>query len=129
MQESHLYEYAVIRYLPRVEREEFINVGLVMMSKRCRWIKARVTVDARKMEVFDNALSLDEVTRQLDGIVGVAEGRAASGPVAELPVEERFRWLTAVRSACVQTSRPHPGKAADLDGEFNRLFGELVSTK
>lgn len=126
MQESHLYEYAVLRYLPRVERDEFINVGLVMMSKRRRWIRAAVNVDAKRMSVFDNELSRGEILRQLDGVIAVAEGRPSAGPMAANPVEERFRWLTAVRSACIQTSRPHPGKTDNLDATFDRLFEELV---
>lgn len=127
MQENHLYEYAVIRYLPRVEREEFINVGLVMMCKRRRWIRIAVGLDERKMSVYSNELCRDEVLRQLDGIMAVARGDAAAGPITSLPVEERFRWLTAVRSACIQTSRPHPGKTGELDATFDRLFAELVS--
>ncbi len=126
MPESHLYEYAVLRYLPRVEREEFINVGLVMMCKRQRWMRAAVNVDSRRMAVFDNALCHDGLKRQLDGMLSVAQGMPGAGPVARFPVEERFRWLTAVKSACIQTSRPHPGKTADLDGTFDRLFAELV---
>lgn len=126
MQESHLYEYAVIRYLPRVEREEFINVGLVMMCKRHRWIRAAISLDSRRIGAFDSVLCRDELRHQLDGFLAVADGKPDAGPVAAFPVEERFRWLTAVRSACIQTSRPHPGKTADLDATFDRLFAELV---
>lgn len=126
MQENHLYEYAVIRYLPRVEREEFINVGLVMMCKRRRWIRAAISLDSKRIGAFDGALGCDEIRHQLDGILSVADGAPTAGPIAAFPVEERFRWLTAVRSACIQTSRPHPGKAADLDATFDRLFAELV---
>lgn len=126
MQGSHLYEYAVLRYLPRVEREEFINVGLVMMCKRSRWIRAAVNIDERRIGAFDNALCHAEIKRQLDGILAVAAGSPDAGPIATYPVEERFRWLTAVRSVCVQTSRPHPGKTVNLDETFDRLFAELV---
>lgn len=126
MREKHLYEYAVMRYLPRVEREEFINIGLVMMSKRRRWIKARVSIDERRFNGFDNELTLEELQRQCDGFVRIAAGDSHSGPIAELLPEERFRWLTAVKSSCLQTSRPHPGKCKDLDVTFERLFDELV---
>lgn len=123
---NHLYEYAVIRFLPRVEREEFINVGLVMMCKRSRWIRVATHIDQRKIDAFHSALTADEIDRQLQGIARIAMGHSGSGPIAALPVEERFRWLTAVRSACIQTSRPHPGRTDDLDATFSRLYGELV---
>lgn len=126
MPERHLYEYAVIRYLPRVERDEFINVGLVLMCKRQRRVLVRVSIDPRRFEAMCGSLPIDEVKRQLSSFGSIAAGEASGGPIAELPAEERFRWLTAVRSACIQTSRPHPGITDDLDGTFDRLFAELV---
>lgn len=124
--DMNLYEYAVIRYVPRVEREEFINVGLVMMCKRRRWLRIEVKPDSRKLGVFDCAHSLEEIRRQLEAFIKVGRGEKDGGPMAELPVEERFRWLTAVKSSCLSTSRPHPGKTADLDLTFGRLWSELV---
>lgn len=126
MSDSQLYEYAVLRYLPRVEREEFFNVGLVMMCKRRRWIRVAARIDSSRFNAFPGSLTLDEVQRQLDGIAAIASGNPGSGPIAALSAEERFRWLTAVRSACIQTSRPHPGLTDDLDATFDRLFAELV---
>lgn len=126
MLENHLYEYAVLRYLPRVEREEFFNVGLVMMCKRRRWIRVAVRIDPSRFNAFGGCLTIDELQRQLDGIASIASGNPASGPIAALTAEERFRWLTAVRSACIRTSRPHPGLTDDLDATFDRLFSELV---
>lgn len=120
----HLYEYAVVRYLPRVEREEFVNVGLIMMSKRCRWLRVAIRLDhSRALAIWPEA-DLDAVERQLRSFEIIAAGQ---GPrTADLEVHERFRWLTAVRSACIATSRPHPGMTADLDATFDRLFTELV---
>ena len=126
MHDKHLYEYAVIRYLPRVEREEFINVGLIMMCKRRRWLQVRVKVDPRRLQAFPDAVTPEELTSQLHGFGLVASGSADGGSIAALEAEERFRWLTAVRSACVQTSRPHPGLCDDLSSTFDRLFAELV---
>lgn len=122
----NLYEYAVIRYVPRVEREEFINVGLVMMCKRRRWLRIEVKPDPRKLSVYDCAHTIEEIERQLEAFVKVGRGEQDGGLMAALPVEERFRWLTAVKSSCLSTSRPHPGKAADLDAAFDRLRSELV---
>lgn len=123
---SHLYEYAVIRYLPRVEREEFLNVGLIMMCRRRRWLECRVHLDSRRLEPFNPVHSVDEIMAQLEALVRVAKGDAKAGVAAGLDVDERFRWLTAVRSSCIATSRPHPGHSDDLDSTFARLFSELV---
>lgn len=125
--ERYVYEYAVIRYVPRVEREEFVNVGLLMMCKRLKWIKAELYLNTDKLSVFNCAHTVDEIRRQFDGFLKVASGDRSGGPMSELPVEERFRWLSAVKSACLATSRPHPGLTADPDATFRHLFNELVN--
>lgn len=125
MQENLLYEYAVVRYLPRVEREEFVNVGLVMMCKRRRWIKVRFCVDAARILAFHPGADVEMLASQLEGFEAIAGGKAG-GVLSGLEPHERFRWLTAVRSACIATSRPHPGLTPDLDATFDRLFAELV---
>lgn len=127
MEEKHVYEYAVIRYVPRVEREEFINVGLLMMCKRLKWINAEIYIDPAKLAVFNCAHSIEEIRNQFDGFIKVASGDRSGGPMAELPVEERFRWLSAVKSGCLATSRPHPGLTSDPEATFLHLFAEQVS--
>ncbi len=126
MEEKYVYEYAVIRYVPRVEREEFINVGLLMMCKRLKWIKAEIRLDLDKLAVFNCAHTLNEIRNQFDGFLNVASGDRSGGPMAELPVEERFRWLSAVKSACLATSRPHPGLTSNPEATFSRIFAEQV---
>ncbi len=120
----HLYEYAVVRYMPRVEREEFVNAGLVMMCKRRRWIRVRIALDESKVSALYPSANLKDVRSQLEAFTNVAEGLSPN--TADLETHERFRWLTAVRSACITTSRPHPGLCRDLDATFERLFAELV---
>lgn len=126
MEEKYVFEYAVIRYIPRVEREEFINVGLLMMCKRLKWIKAEIRLDPDKLAVFNCAHTLNEIRNQFDGFLNVASGDRSGGPMAELPVEERFRWLSAVKSACLATSRPHPGLTSNPEATFSRIFAEQV---
>ena len=126
MEEKHVYEYAVIRYVPRVEREEFINVGILMMCKRLKWIKAEIYLDPAKLAVFNCAHTIEEIEKQFDGFLKIASGNRTGGPMADLPVEERFRWLSAVKSACLATSRPHPGLTSDPEATFDRLFTEQV---
>lgn len=119
-----MYEYALVRYMPRVEREEFINVGLVMMCKRQRWIRVAIHFDTAKIAALSPEADISAVHQQLDSFSLVADGQEPN--TAPLEPHERFRWLTAVRSASITTSRPHPGISPDLDDTFNHLFTELV---
>ena len=127
MQEKHLYEYAVVRYVPRVEREEFVNVGLIMMCKRRRWLRVVLAPEWNRIDVIAaGPVDRDDVSRQLSAFDIIGNARDRANPIAALEAEERFRWLTAVRSACIQTSRPHPGICDDLDATFDRILAELV---
>lgn len=126
MQEQNRYEYAVIRFVPRVEREEFVNVGLAMMCKRRRWMRVELMLNENRIKAMSPDADLDVIARQLQSFVDIAEGKKSAGPVASYPVEERFRWLSAVKSSVIQTSRPHPGLTPDLDLTFRSLFSDLV---
>lgn len=126
MQGKHLYEYAVIRVLPRVEREEFINVGIIMFSKRAKYIKACYQLDINKLRLFSTELDLDSLHSNLEVFDKICTGDKTGGAIAALDIPERFRWLTAVRSTSIQTSRPHSGFSDNLDKTFEKLFEELV---
>ena len=106
MQGKHLYEYAVIRLVPKVEREEFLNED--------------------KLKLYVSEVDRELVFAHLDVFNKICSGAKDGGPIAQLDVPERFRWLTAVRSSCIQTSRPHAGFSDDLDRTLERLFKELV---
>lgn len=122
--ETNLFEYAVVRYLPRVEREEFINIGLVMMCKRRRWIKTKFLLDEKCLGAFAPDADLEALRGQIESFERTAAG--CKGVIGSVETHERFRWLTAVRSACLATSRPHPGLTDNLEETFERLFGEFV---
>ncbi|WP_294294276.1 DUF3037 domain-containing protein [Chryseobacterium sp. sg2396] len=126
MQEDKIYEYAVIRLVPKVEREEFFNIGLVMFSKKEKFIKVDFYLCPDKFRLMRSKLDYDDVRQNLESFKKIAEGKKDGGPIALLDIPDRFRWLTAVRSASVQTSRPHPGKSKDLEKTFEKLFQELV---
>lgn len=126
MHAKHLYEYAVIRVVPRVEREEFINVGVILFSKRAKYIRMMHKLDESRLKAFSTELDLDLLCETLHSFEKICNGDTCAGVIARLSIHERFRWLTAVRSSCIQTSRPHPGYAANLDNEVEKLFGELV---
>jgi len=126
MQEDKIYEYAIIRLVPKVEREEFFNIGLVMFSKREKFIRMAFYLCPDKFKLMHSKLDYEDVYQNLEVFKKIADGTKDGGPIASLEIPERFRWLTAVRSSVVQTSRPHPGKSKDLDKTFEKLFEELV---
>lgn len=126
MQEDKIYEYAVIRLVPKVEREEFFNIGLVMFSKKEKFIRVEFYLCPDKFKLMHSKLDYDDIIHNLESFRKIANGDKDGGPIALLDIPERFRWLTAVRSAVVQTSRPHPGKSKDLNATFGKLFEELV---
>ena len=126
MQRMHLYEYAVIRVLPRVEREEFINVGVILFSKNEKFLGIRYSVNREKLDLFSDEMDYEFIDRSLESFDKICKGCATGGRIAKLDIPERFRWITAVKSSCIQTSRPHPGFSADLEQTLDRLFQELV---
>lgn len=126
MQGKHLYEYAIIRVLPKVEREEFINVGIILFSKKAKYLRCKCFLNEDKLKVFASELDVKSLNSQLEIFDRICSGNIQGGPIASMDIPERFRWLTAVRSASIQTSRPHPGFTDDLDQTFDRLFEELV---
>ncbi|MDF3025857.1 MAG: hypothetical protein K0S23_164 [Fluviicola sp.] len=121
-----LYEYAVIRLVPLVEREEFINVGIIIFSKKEKFIRAKIVLPEERLKSFKCELDLDQVKANLRAFELISSGAKEGGPIACEELPERFRWLTAVRSSIIQTSRPHPGKTNDLEKEVERLFVEYV---
>ncbi len=121
-----VYEYSLIRFVPRVEREEFINVGLILFSKQGKFIKAQFHIDAPKLALFKTEIDFEELSKHIASFERIAHGTANSGPIGQMSLEERFRWLTAVKSSCIQASRPHPGMTSDLEVVFKQLFEDLV---
>lgn len=126
MQGKHLYEYAVIRVLPRVEREEFLNVGIIVFCKREKYLQVSYKLNESRLKCLAEDFDLDQIEKNLESFKKIALGTKDGGPISQLDVPSRFRWLTAVRSSVIQTSRPHPGFCEELDNTLNRLFAELV---
>lgn len=124
MQEQHLFEYAVIRVVPRVEREEFINVGVVLYCKKQRYLQARLQLNEARLQAFAPTLDIADVKTYLQALVCITHGQQEGGPIARLDAASRFRWLTAVRSTVVQTSRIHPGFCAQLDDTLAALAND-----
>ena len=126
MQEKILYEYAVIRIFPKIEREEFINAGILIFSKSAKRLLVKTYFNETKFSAFESELDPEQVKLNLKSFEQIANGDSNGGPIAQMDMPSRFRWMTAVRSSCVQTSRPHPGFTEDLEKTLERLFGELV---
>ncbi|HEX3008973.1 MAG TPA: DUF3037 domain-containing protein [Bacteroidales bacterium] len=124
--QKHYYEYAIVRVVPVVEREEFVNAGVILFCKKERFIRMQYRLREEKIFMFLPEADLDEIGRNLEAFCKIAAGEKDGGPIATLDEAERFRWLTAVRSASIQTSRPHPGVCCNLEKAFDTLFSEMV---
>lgn len=126
MQENHLFEYAVIRVVPKVEREEFLNVGVILLCSKQKFLKAHIQLNEARLQSICPAIDLVEVENHIQSFQRICEGGSDSGPIGQLPLPDRFRWLTAARSTMVQTSRVHPGLCTDPAQTLQHLFDQLV---
>ena len=126
MQDNQLFEYAVIRVVPRVDREEFLNAGVILFCKKQHFLKARFKLNEERIRIFCPKLDVVVVEEHLKTIERICRGDKDSGPIGKLPIAERFRWLTATRSTIVQTSKTHPGFCIDPAATLDKLFEQLV---
>ena len=126
MQEKKLFEYAVIRIMPRVERGEFINVGVILYCASTKYLQMKYAIHGNKINSLCAECDLGEIKLYLDLFQRICESDKTAGPIAILTAAERFRWLTATRSTVVQTSRVHPGLCGDPEVMLNNLFNKLV---
>jgi hypothetical protein len=127
MPDKDLFEYAVIRIVPRVEREEFVNAGVILYCTKQRFLKARCLLDKERVRALCPEANLELIEHNLESLQRIAAGEKNAGPIAMMDVASRFRWLTAVRSTVVQTSRPHPGLCVDAASKLEQLFEQLVA--
>ena len=120
---SEIFEYALIRVVPRIDRGESINVGVIVYSKSFRYLKTRIELNEDRLRVLDPGADIDAVR----GALSAFERACTEGPLADRPLGERFRWLTAPRSAVVQPGPVHGGVTDDPAAELDRLFARLVA--
>lgn len=120
------YDYAVIRVVPRVEREEFLNVGVILFCKDHDYIKARIEVDESRLRALYPAVDMPGLTAHLDAIEAVARGGDDAGPIGRLPRRDRFLILVAPRSTIIQVSPVHTGFCSDPDRALERLMDQMV---
>lgn len=123
---KELFEYAIIRWVPRVEREEFINVGVILYSRNQRFLDMKYNLPVQKLQTFCRSYDKEELEACLTAFQLICRGDQAGGPIAALPPAERFRWLTAKRSTVIQLSAVHPGLCVDAGSMLDHLFNALV---
>jgi hypothetical protein len=126
MQEKHLFEYAVIRVVPRVEREEFLNVGVILYCSQQRFLETLYELNKERLIAFSDLLDIEELESRLCAFTNVCEGSSKGGTIGKLPIASRFRWLTATRSTVMQISPVHPGLCIDAGETLKKLFEQLV---
>ncbi len=120
------FNYAVLRVVPRVEREEFVNAGVILFCRTRRFLDARVKLDPGRLAALAPDLDVEEVRRHLAAIVVVCRGGPEAGPIGRLPRAERFHWLVAPRSTVIQTSPVHSGLCEDPRRTLDHLLEEMV---
>ena len=120
------FDYAVLRVVPRVERQEFINVGVIVFCLEHRRLEARVLVDEARLRALWPWLDVDLVQQHVQAVVRICEGDETAGAIAKLSQRERFHWLISPRSTMIQTSPVHTGICADGEDVTGRLFAQLV---
>ena len=126
MQEKHLFEYAVIRVVPRVEREEFLNVGVILYCASQGFLQTVFELNEERLRAFAGELDMQELQERLHAFELVCKGGKEGGTIGQLPLSGRFRWLTATRSTVVQTSKVHPGLCKNAEEKLAKLHAALV---
>ena len=123
---TYLFEYAVIRFVPKVEREEFVNLGVILYCRDKRFLQILYTLDEKKLLAFSGCPDTHQLQSYLFAFEQVCIGKEAGGPIGKLDIATRFRWLTSTRSTIVQTSKVHPGLCADPLETLVSLHSKLV---
>lgn len=126
MHDKYVFEYALIRMVPKVEREEFFNVGVILYCKRQKFLDVRYHLDPRKLALFSKDLEFEELNSYLHSWKLICEGAPAGGAIGLLELSDRFRWLTACRSTMLQSSDTHSGLCEDPQQELDCLFETFV---
>ena len=126
MRAHNTYDYAVIRVLPKVEREEFINAGVIVSCPSLEFLEARIELDEQKLRVLSPELDIETIRSHLDAIPVICRGGEQAGPIGMLSQRERFHWLVAPRSTIIQTSPVHSGYCTDPAEILEHLLNTMV---
>ena len=126
MQDKVTYEYAIIRVVPKVEREEFFNVGVLLFSKRKKFLGVKYKIDKDKLEAFSDELDIKMLNNHLKAWEQVCTGAHEGGAIGAFELSDRFRWLAASRSTIIQSSKTHSGLCTDPEEELEQAFNTFV---
>jgi Protein of unknown function (DUF3037) len=124
--ELRTYDYAIVRVVPRVERGEFVNAGIILSCDIERILQARIELDESMLLALDDAVDLEFVRSTLAAIPAICAGGVQAGEIGKLTPRERFHWLVAPRSTIVQTSPVHTGQCADMEAVLNHLMRRMI---
>ena len=127
MPEQFRYDYAVIRVVPKVDREEFINAGVILSCPDRSFLEARIKLNESRLLALDPSLDLETVRTHLATIPKICEGGDDAGPIGRLPQRQRFHWLVAPRSTIIQTSPVHTGTCSEPAAALERLVAKMVT--
>lgn len=126
MRGHYNYDYAIVRVVPKVDREEFMNVGVIVSCPEHGFLEARIELDARRLAALDPSLDLESTRAHLASIPAICAGGAQAGPIGELTPRQRFDWLIAPRSTIIQTSAAHTGTCEDPAAALEHLLETMV---
>lgn len=129
MPESYPFDYTVIRVVPRVEREEFINAGIIVSCPTQNYLKAGIELNRARLAALDPSLDPLIILKHLEAILLICEGGEQAGPIGLLPARSRFHWLVAPRSTIIQTSPVHTGLCEDGEAMLERLLEKMVRAR
>ena len=128
MRDRVTYEYAVIRLVPKVEREEFMNVGVILFSKRKKYLGIKYVVDEQRVSAFAKEVDVSMIQSYLEAWESICNGSPEGGKIGELEMSLRFRWLVASRSTIIQSSKTHPGLCYDPEQVLAELYERYIVT-
>lgn len=126
MPELYTFDYAIIRVVPRVEREEFMNAGVILSCPDRQFLKARLELNVQRLAAFAPSLEASTIQGYLDTISVICDGGVEAGAIGQLPQRARFHWLVAPRSTIIQTSNVHSGFCADPAAALEHLLETMV---
>ena len=126
MQDKEPFEYAIIRLVPKVEREEFFNIGVILFSKRKKFLDIKFHINPEKLKVMAPELEMDSLNEYLNAWKIICDGKKSAGKIGELEMSDRFRWLAACRSTIIQSSKTHSGLSENPEKELEAIFEEQV---
>ena len=126
MPDKHIYEYAIIRLVPKVERGEFLNVGIILFSKQLSYLGIKYHIDKSRFKAFSDEIDVEEINKYLKAWEAVCHGSPSGGSIGKLEIQVRFRWLTANRSTIIQSSPVHSGLCDNMDDLLKKLYVKYV---